>query len=127
MQQITCSEMLERVLLPEVAWTAIDHGHSLNPTIGRNGRPIGIQEAVQRKRRGVKPGITDYLFWHQSYSYAIEFKVDDGELTEDEKTFMRGLLAAGVICKVCWGSVQVMDTVYGWRLVRPQVKWKVAA
>lgn len=126
-QQIDCTKMLEGVLRPEVTWTAVDHAHSLNMTIGRNGRPIGIMEAVRRQAQGVKPGIPDYLFWSDSYAYAIEFKIDDGELTTDEKDFLRKLIASGTICKVCWGSVQVMNTVFQWGLVRPQVRWSVAA
>lgn len=119
--------MLERVLLPEVAWTAIDHSHSFNPTIGRNGRPIGLMEMARRKAQGVVAGIPDYHFMHASYSYWIEFKIADGVLSDDQKTFMRRLIAAGAICKVCWGAVQVMNTVYDWRLCRPEVKWKIAA
>jgi hypothetical protein len=123
--QVDCTNMLQGVLSDEVAWTAIDHGHSFNPTIGRNGRPIGIMEMVNRKARGVQRGIPDYFFGFHSYTYWIEFKVDDGVLSEDEKKFIRRLLAAGHFVKVCWGSVQVMNTVYGWGLCRPQVKWEV--
>jgi hypothetical protein len=125
--QCECTQMLERVLLPDVVWTAIDHSHSLNMEIGRNGRPIGIQEVVRRKKQGVKAGIPDYLFWYRARSFAIEFKIGDGRLSDAEKTFLRGLIREGTFCRVCWGSTQVMNTVWGWGLVRPQVHWKAAA
>jgi hypothetical protein len=123
--QIQCSSMLRGVLRPEVCWTAIDHSHSFNPTVGRNGRPIGLMEVIRRKAQGVEPGICDYLFWDASYGYAIEYKIDDGVLEDPQKIFIRRLLAAGVIVKVCWGAVQVMNTVFEWRLCRPQVKWEI--
>lgn len=124
-QQIDCTKMLVSVLRPEVCFTAIDHSGSRNPTIGRNGKEIGWGEVMRRKAQGVRAGIPDYLFWDQSYAYAIEFKVGEGELTDDEEVFMRELLGAGVICKVCWGAVQVMNTVYGWHLCRPTVRWEI--
>jgi hypothetical protein len=114
--------MLGRVLLPTVAWTAVDHAHSLNPTIGRHGKPIGLLEAQKRKARGIRPGICDYLFWHQSLGYAIELKVDDGELTDDEEDFIRDLIKAEIEVKVCWGMWQVFETVGDWGLVRPGVR-----
>jgi hypothetical protein len=124
-QQIDCTKMLDVVLRPEVCFTAIDHSHSRNPTIGRNGQEIGWSEVARRKAQGVRPGIPDYLFWDQGYAYAIEFKVGEGELSEAEKDFMRKLIGAGVICKVCWGQTQVMNTVYGWHLCRPSVRWEI--
>lgn len=126
-QQIDCTEMLEKVLRPEVAWTAIDHSQSFNPTLGRNGRPIGLMEMARRKAQGVRPGIPDYNFVDAGRSYWIEFKIDDNDLDPDQKVFMRRLIAAGAICKVCWGAIQVMNTVYGWGLCRSQVKWRQAS
>ena len=120
--QIDCTKMLRGVLRPEVAWTAIDHAHSLNPTIGRHGKPIGLLEAQKRKARGVRPGVCDYLFWHNSLGYAIEFKVDDGELTGDEERFIKDLIKAKAEVKVCWGMWQVFETVSDWGLVRPGVR-----
>jgi VRR-NUC domain-containing protein len=126
-QQIDCTKMLRQVLRPGVAWTAIDHSHSFNPTIGRNGRPIGLIEMQLRKARGVRAGIPDYLFWHRSLSYAIEFKIDDNGLSDAQEIFIGELLGADVFCKVCWGATQVMNTVFAWGLCRPQIHWEHAA
>jgi hypothetical protein len=117
--QIQCSDMLRIILLPDVQWTAIDHAHSLDRRVGRHGVPIGILEAKKRQRRGIKPGITDYLFWHRTDSFACELKVGDNDLDPDQRDFMRGLIAAGVRCKVCWTKDQVFNTVVGWGLTRP--------
>src|SRR3954447_8339504 len=116
--QIDCTDMLIRLLLPDVQWTAIDHAHSLNMRIGRNGKPIGLIEAMQRKRRGVKAGICDYLLWHRARAFAIELKVGDADLEDCQKDFIRGLIRAEVETKVCWTKDQVFDTVISWGLTR---------
>jgi hypothetical protein len=118
--QIDCTKMLERILLPDVQWTAIDHAHSLDRRIGRNGRPIGLIEVQKRKARGIRAGICDYLYWYDGRSFAIELKRNaDEKLSDDQKDFCRGLLRAGVSVKVCWTKPQVFETVVGWRLTRP--------
>ena len=111
--------MLQRILMPSVTWTAIDHAHSLNMQPGRNGRPIGLMEAAKRKARGVKAGIADYLFWHRGSAFAIEMKRDaDAELSEDQKTFLQSLIDNDVEVAICWTENQVFDRVTCWQLCR---------
>jgi hypothetical protein len=118
--QIDCTTMLERILLQDVQWTAVDHAHSLDRRIGRNGVPIGLIEVKKRKARGVKSGICDYLFWFDGRAFAIELKRNASEkLSDDQKTFCRGLLRAGVLVKVCWTKSQVFNVVVDWGLTRP--------
>ena len=71
--QIAVAHMLQVVLDPERTWwSAIDHG------VGK----LGVVEASQRKKRGVKPGIPDIIIM---YGFAnligIELKVGKGKLT----------------------------------------------
>ena len=118
--QISCRKMLDIILLPEVQWTSVDHAHSLDQRIGRGGVPIGLLEAHKRKARGCKAGITDMLFWYQQRGYAIELKRNASEpLSDDQKTFCKGLLAAGIPVKICWRKDQVWRTVVDWGLARP--------
>jgi hypothetical protein len=118
--QIDCTTMLERILLQDVQWTAVDHAHSLDRRIGRNGVPIGLIEVKKRKARGIKSGICDYLFWHRAAAFAIELKRNATEkLSDDQKTFCRGLLKAGVQVQVCWTIWQVDETATRWGLMRP--------
>jgi VRR-NUC domain len=120
--QVDCTRMLAVALLPDVCWTAIDHAHSLNMQLGRNGRPIGLIEAQKRKARGIKAGIADYLFWYDGDSYAIELKRDaDSTLSDDQEVWLRAMIKAGAMVKVCWLLDQVFQTVYEWGLVRPGV------
>jgi hypothetical protein len=117
--QIDCTKMLWRVLLPDVCWTAVDHAHSLNMTIGRNGRPIGLLEAQKRVARGIKPGIADYLFWHESRGFAIELKRDvDADLSDDQDDFLRQMILAKVEVSVAWTIWQVFNKVKAWGLCR---------
>jgi hypothetical protein len=112
--------MLWRVLLPEVVWTAVDLAQSLNPTIGRNGRPIGLIEAQKRKARGCRAGVCDYLFWYRAMGFAIELKRNASEpLSDDQEKFCTGLLETEVPVKICWDEWQVYHTVVEWGLTRP--------
>jgi hypothetical protein len=122
--QIACTRMLQRVLLPTVAWTAIDHGHSFDMRIGRRGVPIGLLEAQKRVARGVRPGLPDYAFWHAGDSFAIELKTLDGTLSPEQKNWLRSLIANKVHCRVCCSQNLVFDTVVEWGLTR---RMKVAA
>jgi len=117
--QESVTGMLHIILLPDVQWTSVDHSHSINMQLGRNGRPIGLIEAGKRKRRGIKPGIWDILLWRLGQGYAIELKVGNNDLSDDQETFGEGLIRAGVKLKVCWNKDQVFDTVVGWGLTRP--------
>jgi hypothetical protein len=116
--QIACTAMLWKVLLPDVAWTAIDHGHSMNMKIGRHGVPIGILEAQKRKKRGVKAGIADYLFWHRSFGFAIELKTVDGVLSEGQEVFLGDLIRAEIPVSICWRIEQVLERCTAWGLCR---------
>jgi hypothetical protein len=117
--QISCTDMLRLVLLPDVQWTAVDHAHSLDRRIGREGRPIGLIEAMKRKARGIRKGIPDYLYWHRGRGFAIELKRNaDEQLSDDQEDFLRGLIRAGVEVKICWTKMQVFDTVVAWGLTR---------
>ena len=111
--------MLHTLLLPDVCWTAIDHAHSLDRRLGRNGVPIGLIEARKRKARGIKKGIWDYLFWHRARAFSIELKVGDNDLTPEQEEFGNALILAEVEVKVCWTIDQVFETTKAWGLLRP--------
>jgi len=105
--QIDCTNMLARVLRPEVCWTAIDHANAKDATTG-----------AIRKARGVQAGIPDYLFWDFGRGFAIEFKIDDGVLLDSQRVFGKRLITAKVEFAVCWGQRQVFDRVREWGLTR---------
>jgi hypothetical protein len=118
--QISCTNMLNVILLPGVVWTAVDHAHSPDRRMARNGRvSIGFLEMRKRRERGVKPGIPDYLFWHRARAFAIELKVGDNKLDDDQRTFATSFIHADCFFKVCWTKDQVFETVRDWELTRP--------
>jgi len=120
--QISCTAMLGIILLPEVCWTAVDHAHSLDRRLTKNGVPIGLIEMQKRKARGIRSGIWDYFFWHRGITHVIELKVGDNDLTPDQEEFGRQLLGAGVQhLKVCWTRDQVFNIVRDWGLTRRAV------
>jgi VRR-NUC domain len=127
--QIACTDMLATLLLPDVEWSAVDHGHSFdkrpirNAKPGRNGKiaTIGMLEAQKRKRRGVKSGLCDFYFWHQGDCFAIELKTPDGALSDDQREHIKGLIRNNVLVRVCWSKALVLQTVIEWHLTRPMV------
>jgi hypothetical protein len=121
--QIDCTNMLWRVLLPDISWSAYDHGHSFDKTIGRHGRPIGLLEMQKRKARGVKAGIPDYQFLYQGDTFAIELKASaDAPLSDDQKAFLTSMIKNGAQVAICWTIWQVFNKVLEWGLCRPGVR-----
>jgi hypothetical protein len=117
--QIQDANLLKILLRPGVCWTAIDHGHSVNPTLGKNGQPIGVLEAKLRKARGVRSGIPDMLFWADGKPYAIERKVEGGVISERQREFQEELKQAGVLVAVAWSQAELCATLTAWGLLRP--------
>jgi hypothetical protein len=110
---------MQRILLRSgVCWTAIDHGHTFDKTLGRHGKPIGLIEAQKRKARGVRAGIPDFLYWHQGRGYAIERKVAGGVISDEQKQFQAELVEAGIPVAVCWTQKEICDALEGWGLLR---------
>jgi hypothetical protein len=118
-EQIQDASTLRILLRPGVCWTAIDHAHSLNRQIGRNGQEIGLLEAKLRKARGVRRGVPDFLFWADGLPYAIERKIKGGVLSEAQKEFQEELRVARVPVATCWSQREVCDTLTAWGLMRP--------
>jgi hypothetical protein len=79
--QIAVAHMLQLVLDPVYTWwSAIDHG------VGK----LGPAESGIRKRRGVKPGLPDFIILKErNETYAsligIELKVDKGKLSPSQE------------------------------------------
>ena len=118
-EQIQDVRTLKILLRPNVCWTAIDHGHSLNREIGRNGEEIGRLEARLRVARGVRSGIPDFLFWAEGRPYAIERKIRGGILSENQRVFHEELRGAGVPVVTCRSQRELCDVLTAWGLMRP--------
>jgi len=129
--QIDITAALEKILLPDVAWTAIDHGHSFDQRParvkpGRDGRvpTVGMLEALKRKRRGVRAGVCDYCFWYMPAppgAFAIELKTPDGPLSDDQRVWIKRMIRAGAAVKVCWSKALVIQTVTEWGLTHATI------
>jgi hypothetical protein len=116
--QVQDANAMRILLRPGVCWTAVDHGHSFNPTIGRNGEPIGLLEAKIRKARGVRAGIPDFLLWADRKPFALERKIEGGVLSDDQKLFQAELTDAGVTVATCFSQKDVLDALGEWGLLR---------
>jgi hypothetical protein len=89
--QIAVAHMLELVLEPELTWwTAIDHAAQLSARYG-----------ADRKRRGVKRGLPDFLLLYREPLQAmanvmgLELKANKGRLSPEQKEVGGAWLAMG--------------------------------
>ena len=89
--QIAIAEYLGWVLHPPVWWSGIDHAAKLSPRYG-----------AQRKARGVKRGIADFLIIAPGPNILwIEVKRGDGRLTPEQRDFAAAMHAVNAWCVLC--------------------------
>lgn len=108
--QIDVARMLNRILLPDVCWSAVDHANAADATTG-----------AIRKARGAKPGLPDLLFWYQGRAYAIELKIVGGVVSPAQRQFQDQLARAGGLVAVCRDCASVFSTVQAWGLSRARM------
>jgi len=84
---IAVARTLDRLMPPEVFWFHCPNGGTRN-----------VIEAVQFKRRGVKPGIPDLLFIYRGNLNGIELKSDKGKLSDSQRHTQFLMRAAG--CRI---------------------------
>ena len=93
--QQSVAAYLERVLPPDVFWTAVGHGGG--------GR---VRGAIL-KSMGVRPGVPDLIFLYRGRFLAIELKSAKGRVSPAQSECMRLIVAAGGI----WASARTLDDV----------------
>jgi hypothetical protein len=100
----------------------IDHWRQL-------GLPGTLVAAVPNQNAHGQPGLTRGLFDLVVMSPTLgdktgwlELKADDGELSEDQKTFKRIMIACGVPYAVAIGRDQPIRVLEHWGAVRPQAR-----
>lgn len=100
----------------------IDHWKAL-------GVPGSLVAAVPNANAHGQPGLTRGLFDLVVMSPTLgdktgwlELKADDGELSEDQKTIKRIMLARGVPYAVAYGRDAPIRVLEDWGAVRPQAR-----
>jgi len=69
-----------------------------------NGGTRNAREAVNLKRQGVTPGVPDIMLAIPSHPYHglfIEFKSENGKLTDSQSKFIDRLTKDGYKCSIC--------------------------
>lgn len=74
-----------------------------------NGGTRNIIEAVQFKRRGVKPGVPDLIFIYGGKVTAIELKSDKGQLSENQRHTQSLMREAGCRIETARTLNEVLD------------------
>lgn len=83
--QSSLFEMLQVALPPDAVLTSIDHADS------------SVIQAVNRKRRGVEPGIPDiWILWRGPTLVVLETKARDGRLRIEQAAWRDALRPLGV-------------------------------
>jgi hypothetical protein len=72
-----------------------------------------------RKKRGVKPGVSDVLVWYCGKSIAVELKSRHGQCSRPQRAVREGLLRAGAQWWVCRSANAAM-----WALAQSGVPFR---
>lgn len=97
------ADHLASVLRPPVWWSAIDHAAKLNP-----------RQGAERKRRGVKRGIADFLImwpgaeFHTNVLWIELKRAKGGSLTPEQRAFADDMLPCNTLVSVC-RSIESVD------------------
>jgi hypothetical protein len=107
---------LEARAVPGLVWFHVPQGNKLGGKISANG--IAIQGAINRGL-GVKRGVSDLIFLHDSKFYALELKIEGRIPTAEQLEFIDKVNAAGGFACWCAGldaALRVLEE--GWKLLR---------
>lgn len=85
-----------------------------------NGGRRGAIEAANFKKLGVKPGVSDLIFFHRSKFYALELKVENGRPTEPQMDFVSRVNGQGGFAAIVNGLDRALGSLEAWGLIRPE-------
>lgn len=80
-----------------------------------NGIPL---EAIRLKKLGLRAGVSDLMFVHDSKIFAMELKVRPNKPTESQLTFLSDLERAGGYTSVCYDVDTALDALFMWGLIK---------
>ena len=101
---------------PGLVWFAVPNGNKLGGKISAKG--IAIQGAIN-KGLGVKAGVSDLIFLHDSKFFALELKVGKNRPTEAQLEFIDRVNAAGGFATWYYtGLDAAIRVLEAWQLLR---------
>lgn len=116
--QLECTRWLGAHLGPNVAWSAIDHAAKLTK-----------RQGAERKRRGVKTGLGDYVFVipPNGQHGEIELKRPTRQPSRSRQSqaqldWEAAITASGALYVVCRSLPEVIGTLKVWGLVAQDVR-----
>lgn len=80
-------------------------------------RPADAQDGFFKKMMGVRPGVSDLLFWYSGGFAAIELKASKGRWGNDQNRFASSFTAIGGKFKLCKSVQEVHDALVSWGIV----------
>lgn len=98
------AEWLALALGPETFWTTFPAGGG------------GMIRGANLKAMGLKKGVPDLLFVHQSQAYFIELKTAKGRLSDDQIDCHDDIIAAGGRVATCRSIKEVARMLKEWRI-----------
>ena len=79
-----------------------------------NERSVSPQSGAIFKRKGIKPGVSDYFIGKAKLGYHglwIELKVKGGKVSEAQKEFLQTVNANGYLGVVRWSADEAIETI----------------
>jgi hypothetical protein len=113
-QRAICQHLDARGV-PGLVWFAVPNGNKLGGKISAKG--IAIQGSIN-KGLGVKAGVSDLIFLHDSKFFALELKVGKNRPTEEQLEFIDRVNAAGGFATWCSGLDAALRILESWQLLR---------
>ena len=101
--------------VPGLVWFAVPNGNKLGGKISRKG--IAIQGSINRGL-GVKAGVSDLIFLHDSRFFALELKVGKNKPTEQQLQFIDRVNEAGGYAAWATGLDVALRVLEAWGLLR---------
>jgi hypothetical protein len=98
-----------------LVWFAVPNGNKLGGRISAKG--IAIQGSINRGL-GVKAGVSDLIFLHDSKFFALELKVGTNRPTETQLEFIDRVNAAGGFATWATGLDRALACLEAWGLLR---------
>ena len=83
-----------------------------------NGGRRNLIEAVNLKRAGVVPGVSDLIFLHAGQAYALEIKAERGRPSEAQLAFLDNWRNAGGHGCVSNGLDRTLAVIEAWGLIK---------
>jgi hypothetical protein len=108
-EQVKLARLLDTWLPDDAFWTATD-------PVARSATA-----GAMRRKRGVKPGLSDVIIWYRGRTFCIELKGPYGQCRPSQRAVREQLLKAGI---KAWWQCRTAEAAM-WAIAKSGIKFRV--